>query len=269
MPITKVETPDGGILKVEHPDGAVESDILAFAQREYYQNLYASPQQTLPVQEEEEGPSGFFDGLTEFGQRALGSAAQTLYQAPGGVEGLFSGEDFDVDDEIAERHRSAQEGIREFFGYDEEYDDGTLDLLASASGSLLAFAAPALAAGLAPVSAPVAIGLGLAGATGLGIGNNVAGYITEGARARDQGIAPTDYATGKYKAGAIGATEALPIMRLFRPIKKSILKDPVALDSLTKRVQNSRLASIGVSGGTEAIQEVTAGLLMTLTFASI
>lgn len=259
MPVTKVETPDGSVLNIEHPDGAVESDILQFAQREYYRSLFSGPQQALPVQEE--GPSGFFDGLTEFGQRALGSAAQTLYQAPGGVEGLFSGEDFDVDDEIAERHRSAQEGIREFFGYDEEYDDGTLDLLASASGSLLAFAAPALAAGLAPVSLPVAGAIGLVGAGALGIGNNVAGYITEGAKARDQGIAPTDYATGKYKAGAIGATEALPIMRLFRPIKKSILKDPVALDSLTKRIQNSRLASIGVSGGTEAIQEVTAGLL--------
>ena len=142
---------------------------------------------------------------------------------------------------------------------DEEYDDGTLDLLASASGSLL-LAAPALG-WLAPVSLPVAGAIGLVGAGALGIGNNVAGYITEGARARDQGIAPTDYATGKYKAGAIGATEALPIMRLFRPIKKSILKDPVALDSLTKRIQNSRLASVGVSGGTEAIQEVTAGLL--------
>ena len=55
-----------------------------------------------------------FDGLTEFGQRAL-ARGTNLYQAPGGVEGLFSGEDFDVDDEIAERHRSAQKASESFW----------------------------------------------------------------------------------------------------------------------------------------------------------
>lgn len=35
MPITKVEAPDGSIIKVEHPEGASQEDILAFASANY------------------------------------------------------------------------------------------------------------------------------------------------------------------------------------------------------------------------------------------
>lgn len=35
MPITKVQAPDGSIIKVEHPEGASQSDILAYAQANF------------------------------------------------------------------------------------------------------------------------------------------------------------------------------------------------------------------------------------------
>jgi hypothetical protein len=35
MPITKVEGPDGKIIKVEHPEGASQEEILSFAEQNY------------------------------------------------------------------------------------------------------------------------------------------------------------------------------------------------------------------------------------------
>ena len=100
------------------------------------------------------------------------------------------------------------------------------------------------------------------GGLGLGVASRGAEYLEEGARAMERGVevSPEDYAAGKFGAGLIGATEALPVaraLRLLRPIKKDVLKDPKALDKVM-----GYLKEVGLGAGAEALQESGAGLLM-------
>jgi hypothetical protein len=62
MPQTSVEAPDGTIITVEHPDGASESDILAFAQREFSDRQFAAtlPEPALSAKSEPTSDRGSF-----------------------------------------------------------------------------------------------------------------------------------------------------------------------------------------------------------------
>lgn len=89
--------------------------------------------------------------------------------------------------------------------------------LASGLGSIAGFAAPALLAATAPVSAPVAGGLGLAGAAGLGVAAT-AGEASERARAAGIPEAQRNVAIGRI--APLGVVEAIPLGRIFSRIPR-------------------------------------------------
>jgi len=248
MAITQVQTPNGRFIDVEHPEGATEKDILTFAKLSFEEDPF------LAYELEEEG--GFFDGVTEFGQRLAGSAETMLRQAPVGLQALFTGEEMDADAELVEKSRAISASVRDRYGYDEEYDEGAIPFAAGALGSTAPFFAAPLAGAL--IGGPVGFGVGLLGGAALGVGSREAEYIEEAASAVERGVTPDDYAAGKVKSGLLGVAEVgAPLLRFLRPVKKTILQDPTALERLTQRIKD-----IAVTGSAEATQEAVSGLAM-------
>lgn len=72
MPITSVRAPDGNVVKVQHPEGASNEDIIAYAQQ-----MYAPP----PAEE----PLGFMGLLKEGAKRAIAATKLSGAAATGDV----------------------------------------------------------------------------------------------------------------------------------------------------------------------------------------
>lgn len=93
MPIYKVETPDGKILKIEGPEGASEDQLLGFAASQYYAQ---QEQETAPVVAQE-APKGrtWGEAGTDIGASLL-SGVGSLAQMPGQIgtlAGLYKPEE--------------------------------------------------------------------------------------------------------------------------------------------------------------------------------
>ena len=270
MPVSKIQVPDGRILEIEHPVGASEKDLFAFASM---QSLVSPPPYTpdIPAMTElDEEEPGFFEDVKEFGQRTLGSAASILAQAPAGIQSMFR-EGIEEDEELVERNRKIQESISSSLGYDEEYDDSMLGLSSNVLGSILGFGGASLGAGVAGSAIGTAIfpGAGtliggvLGTATGalLGAGSNVASGMEETARQIERGqiVTDEDYEAATTKLAGIGATEGLPFMRpvmsVLRRISGAAKKNPKAVEKLTDYIR-----SAAIQGTEEAAQEALAGI---------
>ncbi len=259
MPITQVQTPDGKLIDIQHPDGAAEQDILSYASQQYALDPSAAYTQETSL----------FDDVVEFGQRTLGSAATQLAQAPSGLQERFFGEEgFGEDDQaLVERNRRVAQGISESFGYDEGYEGGAVEFLSGAIGGAL----PSYGAGLAGAGAGALIGgpfgalfgggLGLLSGSAIGAGANVSAGMEETARAIELGRVVTDdqYEPAMRNQAFIGLSEGLPVGRLlgpiFRTVSKTALDDPKAVRTLTDYI-----VSAVKQGSLEAAQEATAGL---------
>ena len=144
MPISEVAAPDGRIFEIEHPEGASEDDILGFAQEQFLSMPMPGEPEPTPVEsiaEQEEG--GFLDAIGEFGTRFAGAAETTFKQAPAGLQGLFSGDDIEEDQDLVERNRAIALAAREDF--DPAYDDSFGSWAAEVLGGTSPFFAPAVA----------------------------------------------------------------------------------------------------------------------------
>ena len=75
MPIYKVSTPDGGIIKFEGPEGASEEDILGFAQQQYLENKRA--------QQEHLSKTGIMNALKSGFRSGLGASELALGEYTG------------------------------------------------------------------------------------------------------------------------------------------------------------------------------------------
>jgi len=210
--------------------------------------------------------TGFFDSVVEAGQRTLGSAEMMARQAPAGFSAMFTDSDMDADEELAEQNRAIVESVREKYGYDEEYDDGTLNLLFSGLGSTIPFfgsSAAGAGAGFlvgGPLGAVLGFGVGTVGGALLGASSNTASYIEEGVRAKERGVDvdPIEYGRGKEKASLLGASEAaVPLVgqafKFLRPFKKSILQDPTAMEALGRRVREIGFTALAEAGQEGAV----------------
>jgi hypothetical protein len=179
---------------------------------------------------------------------------------------MFTDGDMDADEELAEQNRAIVESVREKYGYDEEYDDGTLNLLFSGLGSTIPyFGASAAGAGAGflvggPLGMILGGALGTAGGALLGASSNTASYIEEGLRARERGVDvdPVEYGRGKEKASFLGTAEgAVPLVgqafKFLRPFKKSILQDPTAMEALGRRVREIGFTALAEAGQEGAV----------------
>jgi len=244
-------------------DDVGDKELADALYQKYYSNLDRDDYYDRMGLKEE---TGFFDSVIEAGQRTLGSAEMMARQAPAGFSAMFTDGDMDADEELAEQNRAIVESVREKYGYDEEYDDGTLNLLFSGLGSTIPFfgsSAAGAGAGFLIGNVPGAIigfGIGTVGGALLGASSNTASYIEEGVRARERGVDvdPVEYGRGKEKAALLGASEAaVPLVgqafKFLRPFKKSILQDPTAMEALGRRVREIGFTALAEAGQEGAV----------------
>jgi hypothetical protein len=131
--------------------------------------------------------------------------------------------------------------------------------LASGLGSIAGIAAPAVAAAFAPVSAPVAAGIGIGGSAALGVGAG-AGEASE--RARAAGATEEERSAATLRGAAIGSLEVTPLGRIFRRLPKIRELFEKGGDEVAKDV--GALRRIAETGGKEGLQEAAAGILQNL-----
>ena len=131
--------------------------------------------------------------------------------------------------------------------------------LASGLGSIAGFAAPAAALAFAPVSAPVAGGLGLASAAGLGVAAT-AGEASE--RARAAGATEEERNRAIARIAPAGVLEALPLGRLFGSVPRLGKLFSEGDEEFKGLV--ARLRSMAKTGGLEGAQEAAMGIAQNL-----
>jgi len=162
-------------------------------------------QRSQPIQSAED--PGMFTNLT----RGIGAG----FVGTGEVAALGAASLLEEEEELAARKK-----IQDFASAvrPERGDpDSALYKLGSGLGSIAGFAAPAAALAFAPVSAPVAGGLGLASAAGLGVAAT-AGEASE--RARAAGATEEERNRAIARIAPAGVLEALPLGRLFGSVPR-------------------------------------------------
>lgn len=261
MPTTTVNTPDGKLIDVTHPDGAPEDQIIGYAQQQYALD-----------------PSIAYDPTT-----ALGTLGETLKGVPRGVanslistgEGLFQladaglnlvGLEDVIDDEdedsVLNLARQGREALNEsFLGVDQGYQDSFGTKFGEGLGSFFTFLGPGLLGKVAGLTGKALTAAQLGGAGTLAVGAGAGDQSQRIAQARAQGIDidPDTEDAAIAIGGAIGLTELAPVERLFKGLPAE-----VAGQSLAKSII-PRLTNAAKTGGVEAVQELTAGLLQDFT----
>ena len=191
--------------------------------------------------------SGFFEDIASgFGAGAVGMAESAAL----GTAALLEEEG---ELKAREKIKSVAESLRPEGGDPESITYK----LSSGIGSIAGMAAPAaLAAYAAPAAATTAVGLGVAGALGVGAG---AGEASE--RAREFGATEEERGMATLRGAAIGSLEVLPLGK--------ILRVPGATDLLEKLGGEGvglvgRLRKMAATGTAEGVQEATSAILQNL-----
>jgi len=261
VPTTTVNTPDGKLIDVTHPEGAPDDQIIGYAQQQYALD-----------------PSIAYDSTT-----VLGTLGETLKGVPRGVanslistgEGLFQladaglnlvGLEDVIDDEdedsVLNLARQGREALNEsFLGVGQGYQDSFGTKFGEGLGSFFTFLGPGLIGKAAGLTGKALTAAQLGGAGALAVGAGAGDQSQRIAQARAQGIDidPDTEDTAIAIGGAIGLTELAPVERLFKGLPAE-----VAGQSLAKSII-PRLTNAAKTGGVEAVQELTAGLLQDFT----
>ena len=273
MPTTTVNAPDGGVISVNHPEGASDDQILRYAASMYGQDPSVSkrPEEeniTLTGRIAETAkavPRGFASGFLTAaeGLAELSDAATNFV----GLEGLIDSGD---ENALISGARRAKEAVNSALGADRAYQDLWTTKFGEGLGSFATFLTPGAAFRLAGNASKATTGLTrMVGATSgaeaatvatLATGTGAGEQAERIRMARESGVdisqAQEDSAIAL--ASLVGLTELAPLERLFRRMDKNLVDDDV-LDTIGKRIK-SALAT----GGVEAVQEATAGLAQDL-----
>lgn len=203
-------------------------------------------QRAQPIQARDDG---FLSNLT----RGIGAG----FVGTGEVAALGAASLLEEEEELAARKK-----IQDFASAvrPERGDpDSVLYKLGSGLGSIAGFAAPAAALAFAPVSAPVAGGLGLASAAGLGVAAT-AGEASE--RARAAGATEEERNRAIARIAPAGVLEALPLGRLFGSVPRLGKLFSEGDEEFKGLV--ARLRSMAKTGGLEGAQEAAMGIAQNL-----
>jgi len=273
MPTTSVNAPDGGVISVNHPDGASDDAIMRYAATMYGQDPSISkrPEEeniTLTGRISEAAkavPRGFASGFLTAaeGLAELSDAATNAI----GLEGLIDSGD---ENALVYGARQAKDALNSALGADKAYQDLWFTKFGEGLGSFATFLTPGAAFRLAGYGGKAATGLVKAvGAKSAAEAATVATLATgtgagEQAQriqmARDSGIdisqAQEDSAIAL--ASIVGLSELAPVGELLRKVDKNLAND----DVLT--IIGSRIKSALGTGGVEAVQEAVAGLTQDL-----
>ena len=273
MPTTSVNAPDGGVISVNHPDGASDDAIMRYAATMYGQDPSISkrPEEeniTLTGRIFETAkavPRGFASGFLTAaeGLAELSDAATNAI----GLEGLIDSGD---ENALVYGARQAKEVLNSALGADKAYQDLWTTKFGEGLGSFATFLTPGAAFRLAGYGGKAATGLTkLVGAKSgaeaatvatLATGTGAGEQAQRVQMARDSGIdisqAQEDSAIAL--ASIVGLSELAPVERLFRKLDKNLVNDDVLATI------GSRIKSALGTGGVEAVQEAAAGLTQDL-----
>jgi hypothetical protein len=273
MPTTSVNAPDGGVISVNHPDGASDDAIIRYAATMYGQDPSISkrPEEeniTLTGRIFETAkavPRGFASGFLTAaeGLAELSDAATNAI----GLEGLIDSGD---ENALVYGARQAKEVLNSALGADKAYQDLWTTKFGEGLGSFATFLTPGAAFRLAGYGGKAATGLTkLVGAKSgaeaatvatLATGTGAGEQAQRVQMARDSGIdisqAQEDSAIAL--ASIVGLSELAPVERLFRKLDKNLVNDDVLATI------GSRIKSALGTGGVEAVQEAAAGLTQDL-----
>lgn len=248
MPIYSVQGPDGRIYDVEGPAGASEAQVIAAVRRQIASQPVAPKQDT----------TGFKAAAAAGLERLKGETALTA-----GKLGL-------MDTAAAEQYQKEREAAAaaRFTPTEKGWTEAPLQKFKETLGGSLPYMAAPAAAGLAalaaPVSAPVAAGLGLAGAGALSAGQFTGSNI---ARQMETGKSLEEASLGKAVGAAIpqaaldtAAMALLPgVGKLFGSVGSKLTTEQakaIASQTLGRTIADYT-AKTGMAMGREGLTEAT------------
>ena len=249
MPLYKGIGPDGREYEIEGPEGATQEQIdteIAYqvgasapADRTEADEAYLAALFSEGAQEDE---AGFLENVFT----GLGAGATGIYESAAlGIATALEEEDELKVREIIQSTADAigpEGGDKESITY--QVAQGVGSILGLAPAALLGFAA-------IPVGGAIAMSAG-------------AGEASE--RAREEGATEEERSTAALKGVGIGATEIIPLGRVFKAFKMPFLQDLIdKVGPEAVRDGGSRIVNAAATGGVEAAQETAAELLQNLT----
>lgn len=256
MPVSKVQTPDGRVLTIEHPEGATADQILAFTAQSY---MPEEPETTVL------GATGeFLKGIPRGFASSFATAGQGLTElADAGLNTIG------LEDAITEEDTQAVAGYVDTFqdalrqgplGADPAYSDAFSTKFGEGLGSFASFLVPGGvlkgAAQLGKLSKAKEAATVYAGTGTLAVGTGSGQQAQRIEAARDRGIdISQEVEDQSIGLGAIiGLSELAPLERVLKAIPKSQLSGIIP-----------RIESAVKTGGIEAVQELGAGLAQDFT----
>ena len=247
MPVTQVNTPDGKIIDVDHPAGALERDILSYAAQQY------SSDPSIAYE-----PTTALGALGEAGKRLVGGIATGTARVGTGLAELIPG----VDDEAArEVQRDVDEFVADKLAYDPAYDESYVPQLGEVVGEMvptvLSFALPGGQATAPARIAQLATMIGPAVSEG---GMDRAEYEERTGEA----LSTAERLTAKGADVGLGMLERLGLpTRILKGLPRGFFDRPEASPFL------QRIESMVASGLQEGVQEVGQGIARDLTTLAI
>ena len=241
MALHEISLKDGSKLRVEGPENATVEQLLRIHNAPKLSPERKFAEKYRSAYEDYKPESGILEDVT----KGLAAGAVGTY------ESAALGAAAALDEDIELKARSKIKNVAEAIRPDGGDPDSVSYKLASGIGSILAFAPTAV---LGPAALPAA------GILGIGAG---AGEATE--RARAAGATEDERGAATLRGAAIGATEILPLGRIFKQLELPILKDmEKALGTDVVEGFGDRIKNAAITGGAEGAQEATAAVLQNM-----
>lgn len=256
MPVSKVQTPDGRVMTIEHPEGATSDQIIAFAAQSYTPE---EPETTFLGSTGEllKGiPRGFASSFATAGQGLTELADAGLNYI--GLEDVITDEDTEA---VAGYVDSFQKSLQESaLGADPAYSDAFATKFGEGLGSFASFLVPGgalkVAGKLGKMSKLEQAATSSLAASPLAVGGGAGQQAQRVQAAREQGIEISEDVEDKSigLGGLIGLSELAPLARVLKAIPKS------QLSGIFPRIESAVKTGL-LEGG----QELAAGLAQDAT----
>ena len=250
MPTTVVNSPDGRLIDVNHPDGATDEQILSYAAQQYA----LDPSIAYDPSDVDDGTTTL-GALGEFGKRALGGIGTGSARVVSGLGQLLPGVD---DQSMIDMEMGVRRSISDTLDYDPAYDENYIAQLGEVAGEMV----PQVASFLLPGGIP-ARAAQLATMIGPAVSEGGMDRATE---EQERGEALTDYERLASKGAdvVLGRLEQFGLpSRILKGLPKGFFQTAEGNPILR------RIESMVMSGLSEGTQEAAQGILRDITTKAI